>query len=70
MITIDERQGELHRQLGAAASMVKVVMGVANGCALNIMMDCYTELCGKAIDPKTGGYKPAHPKFWHHVKAA
>ena len=50
--------------------MVKVVMGVANGCALNIMMDCYTELSGKAIDPKTGGYKPAHPKFRHQVKAA
>lgn len=70
MITIDERQGELHRQLGSAASMVKVVMGVANGCALNIMMDCYTELSGKAINPKTGGYKPAHPKFRHRVKAA
>ena len=70
MITIDERQGELHRQIGSAASMVKVVMGVANGCALNIMMDCYTELSGKAINPKTGGYKPAHPKFRHHVKAA
>ena len=54
MITIDERQGELHRQLGAAASMVKVVMGVANGCALNIMLDCYSELSGKATDPKTG----------------
>ena len=50
--------------------MVKVVMGVANGCALNIMMDCYTELSGKAINPKTGGYKPAHPKFRHQVKAA
>lgn len=50
--------------------MVKVVMGVTNGCALNIMMDCYTELSGKAIDPKTGGFKPAHPKFRHHVKAA
>ena len=50
--------------------MVKVVMGVANGCALNIMMDCYTELSGKAINPKTGDFKPAHPKFRHHVKAA
>lgn len=50
--------------------MVKVVMGVANGCALNIMMDCYTEISGKAINPKTGDFKPAHPKFRHHVKAA
>lgn len=70
MITIDERQGELHRQLGAAASMVKVVMGVANGCALNIMLDCYSELSGKATDPKTGNRKPPHPKFRHKVKAA
>ncbi|MBR1447592.1 MAG: hypothetical protein IJ588_02455 [Prevotella sp.] len=70
MITIDERQGEMHRQLGAAASMVKVVMGVANGCALNIMLDCYTELSGKATDPRTGDRKPPHPKFRHQVKAA
>ena len=69
MITIDERQGELHRQLGAAASMVKVVMGVANGCATAIMMDCFSEISGKALDSH-GNRKPPHPKYKHHVKAA
>ena len=69
MITIDERQGELHRQLGSAASMVKVVMGVANGCSTAIMMDCFSEISGKAFDSH-GNRKPPHPKYKHHVKAA
>lgn len=69
MITIDERQGELQRQLGAATSMVKVVMGVANGCATAIMMDCFSEISGKAID-RHGNRKPPHPKYKHKVKQA
>lgn len=70
MITVDESKGELHRQLGATASMVKLVMGVANGCAHTIMLDCFSEINGNATDPKTGQRKPAHPRYKHKVKAA
>lgn len=70
MITVDERCGELHRQLGAAASMVKLVLGVANNCAIGIMLDCFSEVSGKATDPRTGNRKPAHPRYKHQVKAA
>ena len=70
MITIDVSKGELHQRLGAAASMVKLVMGVANGCALAIMLDCFSEINGKAIDSKTGQRKPPHPRYKHTVKSA
>lgn len=70
MVTVDESKGELHRQLSAAASMVKLVMGVANGCAINIMLDCFSEVSGKATDPKTGNRKPPHPRYKHQVKQA
>lgn len=70
MITVDESKGELHRQLSAAASMVKLVTGVANGCATSIMLDCFSEVSGKATDPKTGNRKPPHPSYHHTVKQA
>jgi len=50
--------------------MVKTVMGVVNGCATAIMLDCFSEISGKAIDPKTGHRKPPHPKYKHKVKQA
>ena len=69
MITIDERMSEWNRQVGSAASLVKVVMGITNGCATAIMMDCFSEISGKALD-RNGNRKPPHPKYKHKVKAA
>ena len=65
MITVDATKGELYRQVCSAASLVKLVMGVSNGCAIQIMLDCYSELSGKATDSKTGQRKPAHPRYRH-----
>lgn len=70
MITVDATKGELYRQVCSAASLVKLVMGVSNGCAIQIMLDCYSELSGKATDPNTGQRKPAHPRYRHQVKQA
>ena len=50
--------------------MVKLVMGVSNGCAIQIMLDCFSEVSGKATDPKTGQRKPAHPRYRQAVKQA
>ena len=70
MTTIDETQGDLYRQVCSAASMVKLVMGVSNGCAIQIMLDCFSEVSGKATDHKTGQRKPAHPRYRQQVKQA
>jgi hypothetical protein len=70
MITIDERQSEILHQLNGASSLVKTVLGVSNGCATTIMMDCYGEIGGFAKDPKTDEYKPGHPRFKHQVRQA
>ena len=70
MTTIDETQGDIYRQVCSAASMVKLVMGVSNGCAIQIMLDCFSEVSGKATDPKTGQRKPAHPRYRQQVKQA
>lgn len=70
MFTLDESHNKMYLQACQAASLVKLVMGVSNGCAIQIMLDCYSEVSGKATDPKTGQRKPAHPRYHHEVKQA
>ena len=63
MTTIDETQGDLYRQVCSAASMVKLVMGVSNGCAIQIMLRTFSEVSGKATDHKTGSAQTRSPSL-------
>lgn len=58
---------ELQRRLVATASMIKLVTGVANNCAIQLMLDALSEISGKAID-RDGNRKPRHPAYQHRVK--
>lgn len=58
---------ELQRRLVSTASMIKLVTGVANNCAIQLMLDALSEISGKALD-KDGNRKPRHPAYQHRVK--
>lgn len=64
----EAKRKELTLKMARASGLVKLICGVANNAAWQVVLHAYSEVSGRAIDPKTGERKPAHPRYHHEVK--
>ena len=59
--------------MSSAAGVVKLICGVGNNAAWQVVLHALTEINGKKIDPKDpegNRHMPPHPRYHHEVKRA
>jgi hypothetical protein len=59
--------------MASAAGVVKLICGVGNNAAWQVVLHALTEINGKKIDPKDpegNRHLPRHPRYQHEVKHA
>lgn len=59
--------------MASCASIVKLICGVGNNAAWQVVLHALTEINGKKIDPKDpdgNRHLPRHPRYQHEVKHA
>ena len=69
----EEQFNETARRMASAAGVVKLICGVGNNAAWQVVLHALTEINGNKIDPKdpTGNrHLPPHPRYRHEVKRA
>ena len=69
----DGQYNELTRKMANAAGVVKLICGVANNAAWQVVLHALTQINGNQIDPKDpegNRHLPPHPRYRHEVKRA
>jgi len=67
----DKQRERLITDLSKAAAVLKLVCGVANNAAWQVVLHAYSYISGRQIDPTDPDGErrvPAHPRFRHEVK--